>query len=347
MSMNFIHPRASESMSKIAIFMKKFEDSAMPEKYRKILKQFLESYLKALEEAGEESENLLGVFTQFISFVGEQLERPYVFAPFHQAIRFPIDYYQFGVDFLSPLVDFSKSTIEGKSNLTRIKEQLAARENVILFANHQTEGDPQFMSLLLDKEKDVFAENTIFVAGDRVVTDPLAAPFSMGRNLLCIYSKRYIDHPPEDRLKKQFHNRKTMEIMSDLLAEGGHCIYIAPSGGRDRANETGQVEIARFDPQSIEMCFLMAKKAGIPTHFYPFTLSTYFRLPPPQTVQVELGEVRKTSFGPIHFSFGDEIDVAQITAVDKHETRQKRADAFWNVVHQTYMKWRDQGIADV
>lgn len=334
-------------MSEISLFMKQFEDDKIPEKYRKIIKQFLASYVEAIEEAGLSAEQMVPIFKQFVFHVEEQLKNPYAFAPFHKAVRSPYDYYQLGVDFLTPLVDFSKSTIEGKENFERIKKQLAAKENVILFANHQTEGDPQFMSLLLDREDGGFAEKTIFVAGDRVVTDPLASPFSLGRNLLCIYSKRYIDHPPEDRLKKQLHNRKTMEIMSDLLSEGGHCIYIAPSGGRDRANETGEVEIARFDPQSIEMCFLMAKKSGVPTHFYPFTLSTYFRLPPPQTIQVELGEVRKTSYGSIHFSFGNEIDIAQILAPDKHETRQKRADAFWNIVNQTYRKWKDQGITDV
>ena len=42
----------------------------------------------------------------------------------------------------------------------------------------------------------------IFVAGERVITDPLAIPFSMGSNLLCIYSKRYIDHPPEKKIEK-------------------------------------------------------------------------------------------------------------------------------------------------
>ncbi len=49
----------------------------------------------------------------------------------------------------------------------------------------------------------------IFVAGERVITDPLAVPASMGRNLLCIYSKRYIDHPPELKSEKQLHNKRT------------------------------------------------------------------------------------------------------------------------------------------
>ena len=75
---------------------------------------------------------------------------------------------------------------------------------MIFLANHQIEADPQAISLLLDDLYPNFAENMIFVAGERVITDPFAIPFSMGRNLLCIYSKRYIDHPPEKKLKSSF-----------------------------------------------------------------------------------------------------------------------------------------------
>lgn len=46
--------------------------------------------------------------------------------------------------------------------------------------------------ILLDPTYPDFAERTIFVAGDRVTTDLLAQPFSMGRNLLCIYSKKHL-----------------------------------------------------------------------------------------------------------------------------------------------------------
>ena len=86
----------------------------------------------------------------------------------------------------------------------------------------QTEADPQIFSLLLDEAHPGFASETIFVAGDRVTSPPrgtgpnaapaaprracperpptagappraadsIAMPFSMGRNLLCIFSKR-------------------------------------------------------------------------------------------------------------------------------------------------------------
>lgn len=84
---------------------------------------------------------------------------------------------------------------------------------MILISNHQTEADPAVIALLLESTNTFIAENLvtkicfnynydydvyiyisvlltlslvysvmqIFVAGDRVITDPLCKPFSMGR----------------------------------------------------------------------------------------------------------------------------------------------------------------------
>ena len=83
-----------------------------------------------------------------------------------------------------------------------VTSQVAAGDNVVLYANHQSEADPQIFSVLLDPIVPGFAEQTIFVAGDRVTTDLLAQPFSMGRNLLCIFSKKHIENPPELKSEK-------------------------------------------------------------------------------------------------------------------------------------------------
>ena len=66
--------------------------------------------------------------------------------------------------------------------------------------------------------------DTIFVAGDRVQTDAIAVPFSMGRDLLCIYSKKHIENPPELKGEKSKHNRLVMKTMAKLFKEGGKCI---------------------------------------------------------------------------------------------------------------------------
>jgi glycerol-3-phosphate O-acyltransferase len=307
--------------------------SDIPKKVQERMERFLQDYL----EAGGAKKWC----DEYLKLVEEQCRKPFTFEPYHQCIRSPYDYYRFGNEFLRPFVDKTASRIEGKKYIEEIVSHLRKSHNVILFANHQIEADPQAISLLLDDEFPHLAEEMIFVAGERVITDPIAIPFSMGRNLLCIYSKRYIDHPPEKKWEKQHHNKKTMELMSQLLKRGGKCIYIAPSGGRDRISPEGKVEVAPFDPQSIEMCYLMAQKSGHPTHFYPMALATYHLLPPPQTIQIELGEERKARRGPIHLCMGPSIDMERYPGYDlinKHERRQKRADYIWRQVLADYEK---------
>ena len=166
-------------------------------------------------------------------------------------------------------------------------------------------------------------------------------PFSLGTNLLCIYSKRYIDQPPELKAQKLQHNKQTMEKMSRLLQEGGKAIYVAPAGGRDRPDAKGKLEPAPFDPHSIELFYLMAKKAKTPTHFYPLALSTYNLLPPPETIQQQLGETRTAKRSPIHLFVGAEFDMDHYIgsdAADKDSRRQARAQAIWSTVKTMYDK---------
>lgn len=129
--------------------------------------------------------------------------------------------------------------------------------------------------------------------------------------------------------------------MSQLLKQGGKCICIFTSGGRDRISPEGKVEVAPFDPRSIEMCYLMAQKAGHPTLFYPMALATHHLLPPPQTIQIELGEERKAQRGAIHLCMGPAIDMEHYPGYDlenKHDRRQKRADYIWSQVLADYEK---------
>ena len=157
----------------------------------------------------------------------------------------------------------------------------------------------------------MFGRDTIFVAGDRVQTDAIAVPFSMGRDLLCIYSKKHIENPPELKGEKSKHNRLVMKTMAKLFKEGGKCIWVAPSGGRDRPNpETGKFEVAPFDSKSIEMFRLMADKSGNPTHFYPLSMLTYPICPPPIAVGGAVGEQRFVKHSPAALAFGDEVDLS-------------------------------------
>jgi glycerol-3-phosphate O-acyltransferase len=117
---------------------------------------------------------------------------------------------------------------------TKIQEQLAAGENVVLLANHQTEADPGVFAHMLAASHPSLATDVIYVAGDRVVTDALCKPFSMGRNLFCVHSKKHLDDVPELKASKMETNRKTLVAMQRAFNAGGTLVWIAPSGGRDR-----------------------------------------------------------------------------------------------------------------
>lgn len=303
-----------------------YEKQILPKKYYLIMKEFYFSYLKACSIPKKKIENL---FLSFLDLLKDQLTNPFIFSYYHKKIRSPFDYYLFGINFLNPLINKKKSKLLGTKNLKKIEKQLNKKENIILFANHQSECDPQAISILLGKRFEKIAIQIIYVAGDRVITDPLAIPLSMGCDLLCIYSKKYINTPAEKKLEKQMHNKKTMQIMQELLKEGNKIIYVAPSGGRDRPNEKKELKISPFDPQSIEMFYLMAKIAKTKTHFYPLALFTYNLMPPPDNIQIEMGEKRVVKEGKIHAFFGKEINmekfVSKSTFQNKKQLRQKRA----------------------
>lgn len=318
-------------------------DQSIPQKYQEILRHFFEGYDEALRGTGMSIDHYKGLFLDYLDLIRNQCIEPFVFQPYHERIRKPFDYYQFGVDILKPLIEMDKSKVLGIEHLQSINACLEKGHNAIFFANHQTEADPQAISILLEKIAPDYAEKLIFVAGERVITDPLAVPFSMGRNLLCIYSKRYIDVPPELKTQKQMHNKRTMQLMSELLSEGGKAIYVAPSGGRDRPNKEGIFEVADFDAQSIEMFYLMAQRAGHPTSFYPLTLKTHELLPPPETIQLELGEIRKAKRGKLRLAFGPEIDMEKFPGselANKHERREARARFICGLVRANYEKLR-------
>lgn len=304
-----------------------------------ILSNFFLSYKEAAQENGYQLPEIDALLDKYLDCVFKQLAKPFTFEPFHQRVVKPLDYYHLGLDLIRPLIVFSESRVLGLENVKQMEAQLNEKENVILFANHQTEPDPQAISLLLEATHPKLAEEIIFVAGHRVISDPLAVPLSKGRNLLCIFSKNYIENPPELKQEKRLHNQRTMKKMSQLLAEGGKCIYVAPSGGRDRPNSAGKVDVSKFDPQTIEMFWLMAQHSGHPTHFYPLALATYNLLPPPNSIKKELGERRQAHSTPIHIAFGKEIDMENhpgCDLIDKKQKRKMRSDFIWGQVKHDY-----------
>lgn len=118
-----------------------------------------------------------------------------------------------------------------------VLQQLKAGANVVLLANHQSEADAAFIPLMTASSHPEIGEKVIYVAGDRVTSDLMAKPFSMGRNLLNVHSKKYMDAEPALKPAKMRQNLRTLKEMERLLKEGGKLLWIAPSGGRDRKKE--------------------------------------------------------------------------------------------------------------
>src|ERR1700733_8124624 len=218
-----------------------FESGEISEKVYSICLQLYESYASSMTQSGFQMDDYDYLFDTLLTLVKEQVHNPHHFGSYHQKVLYPFNYYQFGIEFIRPLVDQNRSYVYGMENVKKIAGQIRQGENVILFANHQTEVDPQLMSIALEVAYPDLASEVIFVAGDRVITDPVAMPFSMGRNLLCIFSKRHIHTPSEKKEEKLQHNQRTMNRMKELLCEGSKFIYVAPSGGRDRPNQLDEV----------------------------------------------------------------------------------------------------------
>lgn len=265
-------------------------------------------------------------FSTLLELLLRHMKTPIVFEPYHRGLP---EYYSFGLDFALALVNIPQSRVIGAEHLRNAVKYLRDGHNVIFFSNHQSEADPYAIDALFTSVAGLpreFARQLIFMAGDRVREDPVVVPFSAGRDLLTVYSKKHLDDVPTLRASKVAHNRRTIYVTQKLLARGGRAIWFAPSGGRDRrSTETGRVEVSKFDPDAIEMMRFTAKKSGKPCHFVPMSLVTYDMLPPPSSVGgATLGEERVVNHIGISMAVGEEIDFRNVTFPENADKVQKR-----------------------
>jgi glycerol-3-phosphate O-acyltransferase len=259
-----------------------------------------------------------------------------------------IDFYKFGCDFFRPAMDLRRSLVFGHKNLVRAQEQILAGENVVFLANHQSEADPQVVSCMFEKAGFTqMAEDMYYVAGHKVTTDTLAVPFSMGRNLICIHSKKHIDADPETKPLKSKQNLQAMSSMLELLKKGGTAIWVAPSGGRDRRSLDGsrQVPLAPFDPKTVDMFRLMGTKSKKNTHFYAMSMVSYELCPPPDYIEAGTGEQRNVRFVPVGITISDEL-----MNQNGSDDREEFTNVTFNICNDGYnqlLKGIEDGIAGV
>ena len=290
-----------------------------------------------LGDAALAEQRSVAIFKNMIKTYAQQLVDPYEFPSYHLAMRAPFDYYTLGNEYVGALVDWRRSVLRNAERWDVVEAQLAAGENVVLLANHQSEADAAFIPLLTQKRNPQLGEKVIYVAGDRVVTDLMAKPFSMGRNLLCVHSKKHIDDEPALKPAKQRQNMRTLKEMERLLKEGGKLLWIAPAGGRDRRRE-GVLAPDAFDPGAIEMVRRLGTKPNAAkTHFYPFAMATYDVMPPPETLEKSLGEKREVRFTGVGLSLGTEVDLSEgaawSAALPADAPAEKRQEALALAVH--------------
>ncbi|KAK4368789.1 hypothetical protein RND71_012581 [Anisodus tanguticus] len=317
--------------------------------------------------------NMALVFDRVFVDVKDSFE----FSPHHKAIREPFDYYKFGQNYIHPLVDFRQPILTGffmsgaledsililmgyshvspwgagKQNLyygssyvgnisvfAEMEEKLKQGDNVVLMSNHQSEADPAIIALLLESKHPYIAENIIYVAGDRVITDPLCKPFSMGRNLLCVYSKKHMNDDPELAEMKKRANTRSLKEMALLLRGGSKIIWIAPSGGRDRPDPvTKEWYPAPFDASSADNMRRLVEHAGVPGHIYPLAILCHDIMPPPPQVEKNIGEKRVISFHGTGISVAPKIDFHEVAgALEDPEAKMVYTKALYDSVNQQY-----------
>ena len=119
----------------------------IPAKYVDVMGGFFTSYMTEVYKAGRDVDYYETVLTSLFKKVLERSKEPHKFDPFHRAMREPFDYYELGNEFATGVINREDSPIRGMEAVEKIQKQLAAGDNVVLLANHQSEADPQIFSV--------------------------------------------------------------------------------------------------------------------------------------------------------------------------------------------------------
>ncbi|MCO5610299.1 hypothetical protein L7F22_064535 [Adiantum nelumboides] len=121
--------------------------------------------------------------------------------------------------------------------------------------------------------------------------------------------------------------------------KGGHLIWIAPSGGRDRQDSTTMKwKPAMFETSAVENIRRLTEHSKAPGHMYPLALLCYDVMPPPTQVEKEIGEKRLIGFTGVGLSVGPEMHYKDITlgCSSSEEAAESFAEAAWQLVNKQY-----------
>ncbi|XP_014521075.1 glycerol-3-phosphate acyltransferase, chloroplastic [Vigna radiata var. radiata] len=333
-SRTFLNARSEQDV--FAGIKKEVEAGSLPANVAAGMQEVYNNYKNAVIQSGDPKANeiVLSNMIALLDRVFLDVTDPFVFQPHHKAKREPFDYYVFGQNYIRPLVDFKNSYVGNMPLFIEMEEKLKQGHNIILMSNHQTEADPAVIALLLEARLPYIAENLTYVAGDRVITDPLSKPFSIGRNLICVYSKKHMLDDPALVEMKRTANIRALKEMAMLLRNGSQIVWIAPSGGRDRPEaQTREWVPAPFDISSVDNMRRLVEHSGPPGHVYPLAILCHDIMPPPLKVEKEIGEKRIISFHGAGISVAPAISFSQATATC--ENPEKAKDVFTKALYDS------------
>ncbi|WOG90055.1 hypothetical protein DCAR_0209296 [Daucus carota subsp. sativus] len=349
----FLDARSGEEL--ISGIQREKEAGMLPSHVAHGMEELYHNYKDAVFQSGvpNAEDIVLSNMAVALDRISNVVKDPFLFSPYHEAIREPFDYYTFAQDYIRPLINFGHSYVGNISLFSEMEEKLRQGDNVILISNHQTEADPAVIALLLESTHPYIGEGVTYIAGDRVVTDPLCKPFSMGRNLLCVYSKKHMNDDLELVDMKKRANTRSLKEMALLLRSGSKIIWIAPSGGRDRPDPvTKEWFPATFDASSVDNMRRLMLHAGRPGHIYPVALLCHDIMPPPAQVEKEIGERRVIAFHGTGLSIAPPIDFNKISdgCENPEEAKVAYSQALYDSVNQQYNVLRSaihgkQGLA--
>ncbi|KAF3449308.1 hypothetical protein FNV43_RR10036 [Rhamnella rubrinervis] len=338
-SQTFLNARSEEEI--LSGIREEAEAGRLPSAVASGMEELYQNYKNAILQSGnpKADEIVFSNMTAVLDRVFLDVEEPFDFPPYHKAMREPFDYFMFGQNYIRPLVDFRNSYVGNISIFSEMEEKLKEGHNIVLISNHQTEADPAVIALLLETTNSHIGENLTYVAGDRVVTDPLCKPFSMGRNLICVYSKKHMFDVPELTEMKRKANTRSLKEMAMLLRGGSQIIWIAPSGGRDRPDPvTEEWNPAPFDASAVDNIRRLAEHSGAPGHIYPLALLCHNIMPPPPQVEKQIGEKRMVSFHGVGLSVAPEVNFSEFSASCEtpDEAREVYTQTLYNSVSEQY-----------
>lgn len=266
---------------------------------------FLDKYINNVRiHKSCSAQRVLDLFSQFVE--GFKKYKTFSFSNLHSYDK---DFYNWSMDFWSPLIDKEKSQFLGIENMKKIVKWKEAGHNIFLIGNHHIEADANIIRYFFKIHGyENISKEIIFIGGHKIRVDPISKPFTASTNILCVYSKKYIENPPHLKEEKIAFNIKSLSVLQNLLSEGNKIIWFTPSGGRDRKSPDGTIKISPFDPKIIQTFYVFAKKSKVKMHFVGLALNTYNLCQPPNTIDVdEIEKERTCSFTPIHVNLGEDI----------------------------------------